>query len=276
MGMQMRFDWKFILMLLVTLLGIGVPVWLWQYDLHAKSLAVRVVSSVDLHAPQASSLPGLQLTLDGIKVDAPVLTTLELLNDGSKPIPSTDFEGSFELLVAAGAKPLEAKVAAVEPTSLAATIETDLQVIRLKPLLLNPNDKITINILTSGQTPSFTPRGRIAGVSNVKFESRASSTKSIKKAFVSGPIGIAGLALYSFLGGSTRRGEKYVRMPNGVIYATAIVVALLTGLALAFTTNFLEPDSNWQTTVLFAATMGLAGVLIMHFSRKWYWSKQPA
>jgi hypothetical protein len=73
---HMRLDWKFFLMLLVTLLGVGVPVWLWQYDLRAKSLAVRVVSSVDLHTPQASSLPGLELTLNGVKIAAPVLTTL--------------------------------------------------------------------------------------------------------------------------------------------------------------------------------------------------------
>lgn len=273
----MRLDWKFLLMLLVTLLGIGVPVWLWQYDLRAKSLAVRVISSVDLHTPQASSLPGLQLTLNGAKVDAPVLTTLELTNDGSKPIPSTDFEGSLELVIAAGAKALEAKVATVEPTSLSATLETDTQVVRLKPLLLNPNDKITINILTSGQTPSIAPRARIAGVSDVKLESAISSTKSIKKAFLSGPIAFAGLVLYFFLGASIRRGEKYVRMPNGFVYVTAGVIAALSAIALAFTTKILELDPSLSTIAAFlAAILVLIGGATMYFSRKWYWSKQPS
>lgn len=271
----MRLDWKFLVMLVVTLLGVGVPVWLWQYDLHAKSLAVRVVSSVDLHTPQASLLPGLELTLNGEKIDAPALTTIELLNDGSKPIPSADFEGPLELVVANEAKALEAKVATTEPASLSVMLETEPRVVRVKPLLLNPNDKITINILTSGKNPNIAPRARISGVSDVKMETVASSTKSIKKAIFPGIASLAGLMIYFFLGGAAIRGARYAVLTRPVIYTIGLVIGLLAGLAAALMLKILELDPGWSDLPVFLMSFMVIGWGVMYFSRKWYWSKQP-
>lgn len=271
----MRLDWKFLVMLVVTLLGVGVPVWLWQYDLHAKSLAVRVVSSVDLHTPQASSLPGLELTLNGVKIDAPALTTIELLNDGSKPIPSADFEGPLELVIANEAKALEAKVANTEPASLTATLETEPRVVRVKPLLLNPNDKITINILTSGKNPNIVPRARISGVSDVKMESVATNTKPIKKAIFSGVVALLGLVVYFFLGGAAIRATHYVPITHPIIFAIGFVTVCLTGLTSAFTLKMLELHPSRSDLAIFLLPIMAIGWGVMYFSRKWYWSKQP-
>lgn len=177
-------------------------------------------------------------------------------------------------MVAAGAKALEARVAATEPTSLSATLETDSQVVRVKPLLLNPNDKITINILTSGQTPSIAPRARIAGVSDVKMQSAASSTRSVGKAILSGVFTLAGLVAYFFLAGAAIHGARNVALTRPVIYAISGAIAGLTGLASALILKMLEIDPSWSGLAIFILAISAIGIIVMRLSRKWYWSKQ--
>lgn len=156
--------------LLATVAGIVVPIWIWRADLTSKSLEFRVASQASLEPAKSGDIKGLQITLDSAPLDRPYLTVVELLNDGSKPIPSSEFEGPVEVKLSGGTKVVRAQLVSSSPKSLEAKLTFTENSVAVAPLLLNPEDKLTISILTSGGPPSFSPRARIAGVAEIKLD----------------------------------------------------------------------------------------------------------
>jgi len=183
----MIFDWKFFATMLATIAGIAVPVWLWQVDLSAHSLSVRLASSVALQPVGATSIPDLQISIDGVNIKSPFISTLELSNDGSKPVLAGDFESPIELNVGQDTQVVRARVSSAEPNDLKAELDTNRQSVKLHPLLLNPKDTLIIAVMTSGGSPTFDVKARIAGISKIKFEdttTKKASWKGAAKHFV--------------------------------------------------------------------------------------------
>ena len=72
---------KYVVLFLVAIAGVGISVWLWQVDLSSRSLTVRLVSSIPLlQQEKGGALLDLELRLDGVKIDAPYLATVEISN----------------------------------------------------------------------------------------------------------------------------------------------------------------------------------------------------
>lgn len=132
---QGDFDWKYVVMLLVAIAGVGISVWLWQVDLSSRSLTVRLVSSIPLLQQEKSGvLLDLELRLDGVKIDAPYLSTVEISNDGSKPIASSDFESPLALGVGADTQIIRAKVGTSTRRDLPAIVAAHKNAVKLQPL----------------------------------------------------------------------------------------------------------------------------------------------
>jgi hypothetical protein len=85
-------DLKYLLMLVLTAAGIGVPVWLWFADQTAKSVSVQLVSQVPLYPNNRDAVVGLQITIDGVSLIDPYLSVLKIVNEGGKPVATADFE----------------------------------------------------------------------------------------------------------------------------------------------------------------------------------------
>lgn len=154
---------------MATIVGLVIPIWLWRADLNAKSLAFQLASQVSLTAETAGSIKGLEVLMDGVKVQSPVLSVVVLTNDGKKPLPTADFEVPVELRIQEQSSIVRAEVVSTQPKDIEANITWDKKMIRFTPVLLNPEESITVSILTEGAKPAFTPRARIIGVSIVEF-----------------------------------------------------------------------------------------------------------
>ena len=178
----MKFEWKFYVTLLATLSGVVVPIWLWQADVGGKSLAITLISSVELQVAEHSSIPDLQVTIGGTAIKSPVLSTIEVSNDGSKPVPASDYEGAIEIGTTKNSKIIRANVSSTYPDKLPVHLETTSQSIKIYPLLLNPGDKIKISIISSGNLPALTSLSRIAGISAIKYidETRTDKVSPMK------------------------------------------------------------------------------------------------
>ena len=163
----MRLDWKFWLVLAATLAGVLVPVWLWRADLGARSLHFRKISQTSLQPPDAAKTLDLRVSLAGAELSTPFLTVLELTNDGAKPVPSSDFETPIEVSPSNKATIVRASVTGTMPRELTPSLSVEAGAMRMKPLLLNPGDSITIAVLTTGEPPVLISRARVAGVSSV-------------------------------------------------------------------------------------------------------------
>src|SRR5438309_1230053 len=148
--MQIRTDWKFIATLFLAVGGIGVPVWLWRADLASHSARVRVISQTALQPESTAALSGLKISVDGRELRTPYLTVLEIENDGTRPIPASDFETPLEIKALDKVKIVRAQVTATLPKDLQPKIVSSADTVKLQPLLLNSNDLITLALVTSG------------------------------------------------------------------------------------------------------------------------------
>lgn len=163
-------------MLLVTLASVIVPWWLWHADQTSHSLHFQLVSQTSLQPDETDTLSGLKLSLDGVDLQAPYLSVFELINDGSKPVTTSDFESPIELSTSSDSIIARAQVTKAIPKDLKAELVTDKQSIKIKPLLLNPKDALTLAVITSGKRPQFSTRARIAGITSVPLEMRVTQT----------------------------------------------------------------------------------------------------
>lgn len=162
-------DWKFTLMLAVTVAGVAGPFWLWRADQNAKAISVQLTSQVPLGLTEKNSIPGLQVVIEGTPISEPLLSTVFIENSGDKSIASADFESPLEIRSLNGSAIFGARVSGKSPADIEPAIEWDKQVVRLKPTLLNPRDSITLSVITSGSAPNLSAKARIIGVSTVQM-----------------------------------------------------------------------------------------------------------
>ncbi|MCX5870196.1 MAG: hypothetical protein NTY00_06115 [Deltaproteobacteria bacterium] len=168
--MKLFGDWKFFLTLFIALAGIAIPVWLWQADLSSKSLSVKLNTRVSLQPKEQESLPGIEISVDGSRLENPHLVVFEVTNDGSKPILATDFESPLDIRLESKTSFVRSQVTGTIPKDIEATILSERQRISLKPTLLNPKDTIAITAITSGASPIFVYNARVVGISHVSLE----------------------------------------------------------------------------------------------------------
>ena len=170
--MQITIDWKFYITLIATLAGILVPL-IWEMNLQAKSLQFRIASQTPLMPDIPNEVAGLNLSIDGIRLERPYLTVLELTNDGNRPIPVAEYGDSIQLSMSNEARIVRVQVTGTDPKGIQPKLTNDSAIINLSPLLLNPEDVITFAVITRGGTPTFNVNARVAGISEVLIDDRA-------------------------------------------------------------------------------------------------------
>lgn len=110
-------DWKCVL---TSLLATAVPFYFWQPDITAHSLSVRLIYSSVLELPTDSKVHNLQISFNGSKIEAPHIYSLALVNTGSKPILSIDFETPIEIHTKNTSKLVTAPITGSEPADIPA------------------------------------------------------------------------------------------------------------------------------------------------------------
>lgn len=167
--MRIFSDLKFTLMLAAAVAGVAVPYWLWRADQNAKAISVQLTSQVPLGLIEKDAIPGLQVVIEGSPVSEPYLSTVLIQNSGDKPIATADFESALEIRSSDSNNIYGARVSGKSPADIEPEFKWDKQTIRLKPMLLNPRDSITVSIITSGGAPNLSAKARIIGVPSVQM-----------------------------------------------------------------------------------------------------------
>jgi len=177
-------DWKYLVMLAVTVAGVLAPIWFANYQNPSKKVVVRVLSQSALQPTIKEKVPGLQVLFDGTVLAEPYLSVLQIVNEGKRPVSTNDFEAPLELHVESNQNIVHARVSEKIPEDIYADVSWEKQAVQLKPTLLNPNDSITVAILSAGGTPSFVSRARINGISAVPvLGTEKNNTKPLVLAF---------------------------------------------------------------------------------------------
>lgn len=261
-SMRFSLDWKFVVMLVATIAGVVVPAWLWRADQAVHSVQVAVVSQTALQPEDVSAVSGLTIAVDGKKLENPYLTVLEIRNDGTRPISASDFEGPMEIKMLEKIAIARAQVTLTIPKDLQPTIESSKDVLKLAPLLLNPNDSMIVSIVTSGGVPKFTARGRIEGVTEVKLINSAMDNKTVRLFGFQAVVAFALLVLYG--------GMMWAFLTNGTQISRRMMLfsafSAATGSVFLLIQQLESIDlSGWQSVLIFVLTVLVAmflGVLI--------------
>ncbi|MFL7962092.1 hypothetical protein ACEI36_07550 [Pseudomonas kielensis] len=192
-------DWKFAL---TSLIALAVPYYLWQADLSSHALTVRLISSSALELPSDSKIHDIQITVNGTKVDSPHISSLALINNGSKPIVGADFETPIEISTKNDAKLITAQITGSEPADIPAKIFLEDNKLKFRPFLSNPKDQVNVTIVSSGPL-NLKAGGRVAGVRDITFEDLTQDRSRPGLAAFTGILSVTSLTLYLFFLGIT-------------------------------------------------------------------------
>ncbi|PMV27246.1 MULTISPECIES: hypothetical protein [unclassified Pseudomonas] len=255
-------DWKYFTTLAIGVVGLAIPFYFSQAELNSHSLTLRLVTSSGLQEPVYSELHDLQITVNGTQIKSPYISSLVLINTGSKPIASSDFETPI-MLSSRYSKLISAQITGTEPDDIPAKILLEDGKLKIPAFLSNPKDQIKITLVSSGM-PDFLVGARIAGVKEVVYEDQTKQSSQVGRVVTSATLVFLSLSMYGFfffMAGS-RNGLKVdtaVRM---------ITIVCLAGGTLAYAErviDFFEGGTKSLVILLFLASF--AFLLGYGFSR---------
>lgn len=163
----------------IILAGLGIvsPI-AWDWWSKQSQLVVETVSSISVIG-HSQSLKNLEFTYNGKKIAELQRLNVTIKNAGRTPIAKEDIVVPLTLTLRAG-EVLEANIVRQVPTNLGGTIAVSKNSISIFFSLLNPNDEVEIEILTSGKFLGYVANARIKNIESVALgdSSRAITIRS--------------------------------------------------------------------------------------------------
>lgn len=281
MGLRLeKTDWKFGTNFILAVIAIAAPLWLWRADLDAKNINITLLSSFALVSPISETHQGLRILYNGNVLQEPFSSIIAVRNSGAKPLQASDFDGPIRITVAKPAKLLRFQMVRREPQSLEPEVFTNERMLTIEPMLLNPGDLMSLEILTTGGKPQFASRGRIAGVPDVKNEESRSESPLVFYIFgirLDSPLGLL-LLLYTSFGVNIAFAAVAMAFRLGkhssLVYWFGISsIALMYGFYLALMLRLVIGIPSSNAPVLGLASLG-AGAILYHTALRLFPARQ--
>lgn len=170
---------------ILAAIGLGLTIYLYRKSKFRKRLTywVSIIELVSVHGDAKDEI---QISYGGEVVERVHLIEISLKNTGNVPIPGSDYEVPFSVVLGEGSKVLRAEVAKVNPAELSPTVEVAnepnrpsaaveepeagedvITKVKLAPMLLNAGDRLSIKILVSDFAGDPDLDYRIVGVSRL-------------------------------------------------------------------------------------------------------------
>jgi hypothetical protein len=149
------------------------------------------------------------LKLDSVELENPYSSIIRIKNIGGEAIKKEDFQSDIQIDLEGDAKIISAALIASEPEGLEATIQVEKKNIKLKPLLINPDDHLTFSIITDKNRPEFNVHGRIAELRSI---TKASKDKPTNVASIFSAIYVCLNALALTILVLSEKGESAVKV----------------------------------------------------------------
>jgi hypothetical protein len=254
-------DWKFFVSLLVGVLGVGASIY-WPFaDLRGHGLTLSLVSSASLQPSAGSPIQDLQVTLNGSRIENPYLSSLTIINSGSKPILSSDFDTPLGITVQGQATLVTAQISGSTPKGIPVDLKVEDGRVKILPFLSNPGDEVNLVVITSG-IPNLIPSARIAGVREIVVQDLTQVQAKPLAALAAGLIAATCFFLYTYL---LSRGRLLQRLEVGpwIRVPTLLCMAICGTQALQIVVVKLAPMiALGVVAVVLAGAVGVAGGML--------------
>ncbi len=160
--------WQFIGAIL-AFLALPTAYWIYLLQRPRKEIAYGVLTTRRLLS-LANELRGrVEVIFDGNPVDDVHLLIVGIKNSGNVPILASEFLYPPTIRASNGSTFISAELSKFSPSNLNPSLVLNADRLELMPLLLNPGDHISIQLLTTGQNPSALPDFRIVGTSSIEL-----------------------------------------------------------------------------------------------------------
>lgn len=133
-----------------------------------KALSYEVLAMTRLVTLDKDIRERVEILFDGQLVKDVKLALIRLTNSGDLPIRATDFEHPVTLSFNEEARILTAAATETNPQDLNVSLDVEPAKVTIRPSLLNPNDSVTVKILATEVSDSFSVSGRIVGVDAIR------------------------------------------------------------------------------------------------------------
>lgn len=222
----------------------------------SRSLTGNVITQTSLHPRGVAKTTDLSIIVDGQKLENPYLTSIQILNNGSKPLRPNEYESGIELKLKPDTKIVKAEVESSNPNDLEIKIATDKNILTIAPLLLNSAESFVITILTSGKAPEWQARARIAGIP--KFQLNATKKNQPEYGKAAFLLAIIALLSYSIqiISDWMVAGETAKKMECRIVMGSLIFAS--SWLLIAFLRSIGDYEW-WAGVVVFFFTFVLSG-----------------
>jgi hypothetical protein len=158
--------WQFVGAAL-TFVAIPTSIFLFYRQRQRKSLAYQILTSTPVLTVGEEIRGKLAVSYENTPVKNVQLLLLKIANLGNLPITRTDFEQTLSIRFGPAAKILSHEIVESAPRDLSPKISLQSNELILEPLLLNPNDHVTVKCLVSEHDGEVTVSGRIIGVARI-------------------------------------------------------------------------------------------------------------
>jgi hypothetical protein len=116
----------------------------------------------------------LKITYKDKIVEQVHLIIVTIQNSGKAPLKKIDFDRQISLVFNKDASILSAEISSTKPDSLEVQTSIEGQQVLLEPCLMNAGDLITLKIIVTKYDGTFSIKGRLVGVKEIKeFGSRS-------------------------------------------------------------------------------------------------------
>ena len=162
--------WQFIGVitgLIIGLVSIGASIWMARNPFNKKMLSAQILAMTELIQVNQLDKSRFRIELDGKWVRDPFLLILSIINTGSMPISSKDFERPLDLYLGEEAEIIDVEVIKTSSKSIEPSITRHDNSITIAPLLLNQNEYLTIKLLLANYERKIDFRTRIIGVDEI-------------------------------------------------------------------------------------------------------------
>lgn len=258
----MNLDYKYLFAIFLALVSLAATIWFAFFPPSTKSLTLTIASKSTLKTVSESKVPDLKVFVDETELKYPALTVLKLHNNGTIPVRSDDFESNIKILLDNGARPIRATAVETTPDWLKVIVAIDDSQVQIEPLLLNPGDSVTLNILSDGLPSSITTLSRVAGLSSITVQNEEKTNQTITAFFLFSAafiIAIPMSALYSLL-----LEQEGIRLPlifniSRRLWLTTVIVLVFILVALASSAaELLGVNTWWMQILIIYVTIALA------------------
>lgn len=231
---KIKLDYKFLIPIVVSILGIIVSLSIYLISKESRSFTYEIISSNRLlNLPSIvrlgeqsllyqSKIKKLSLKYNNKTIENAYYTLIRLKNTGTSPIKTNDFESNIQVQFDEKIIIFESSILDKQPKELNANISIVDSKTILTPTLFNPDDFITIGILSSAPSKNPVVTARIIGIKSI--EGRVINSEKETK---SAGMFLLLMALFTtWVYASIAYGIKFTR--NVPVYSSRIEAILIT------------------------------------------------